>query len=179
MLMKIRNFGLTAIALVALVQSAAANAPPLAEAWNGPAIAWRDIGLGIREATATRKTMIMVFHAPWCTACGRYRTVFKDARIVEASKSFVMVLIDADKDKAANGAFAPDGTYVPRTLFLTPDGDVRSDLVSKSDPEHPHSLDVDNADELLALMLRAAGGEGGSSEPPAPSPASPDQRAQN
>ena len=34
------------------------------------------------------------------------------------SKNFVMILIDADADKMTNGAFSPDGTYVPRTLFV-------------------------------------------------------------
>ncbi len=73
----------------------------------------------------------MVFHAPWCTACAKYRSVFEDERVVAASKDVVMILVDADADKTANGAFAPDGTYVPRTISMTPDGEVRTDLTGK------------------------------------------------
>jgi hypothetical protein len=82
-----------------------------------------------------------------------------------------MILVDADADKVANGAFAPDGTYVPRTIFVTPDGDVRADLVGKSDPKHPHTIDIEQPDELLALMQRAA--QSGST------PEASDQRASN
>lgn len=134
-----------------------AGSPELAEAWNAPAIEWHDLGSGIPAATQSGKTVIMVFHAPWCTACRQYRSVFKDERIVEASRDFVMILVDADKDKVANGAFAPDGTYVPRTIFLTPEGDIRTDLTGKTDPEHPHTIDIEQPDELLRLMERARG----------------------
>jgi protein-disulfide reductase (glutathione) len=144
---------------------------PGAENWNAPAISWHSLKTGVPEATRTGKTVMMVFQAPWCTACAKFRSVFKDERIVAASKDVVMILVDADADKVANGAFAPDGTYVPRTIFVTPDGDVRTDLVGKSDPKHPHTIDIEKPDELLALMQRAA--QSGSA------PGAPDQRASN
>ncbi len=132
-----------------------AKSPDLADAWNGAAIDWRDIKSGIYEASTTGKTAIMVFHAPWCSACKRYREVFKDSGVVEASKKFVMILIDADADKMSNGAFSPDGTYVPRTIFLNSQGDVLPNFVGR-DPKYPHTIDVDNPDELRALMLKAS-----------------------
>jgi protein-disulfide reductase (glutathione) len=161
---------LAAIALLLLAPAAAANAnapgitPEMSEAWNAAEINWRDIKSGIREAATTKKTAIMVFHAPWCTACKKYRAVFKDKDIVEASKDFIMILIDGDADKIANGAFAPDGTYVPRTLFLNPDGDVLTGLVGK-DPKYPHTIDIENPDELLTLMRKAK-----AAAPPASAP---------
>jgi hypothetical protein len=93
--------------------------------------------------------------------------------VVDAARDIVMILVDADADKAANGAFAPDGTYVPRTIFMTSDGEVRSDLTGKSDPEHPHAVDIEVPDELLALMLKAGGGGQDGTGP------APDQRAAN
>lgn len=170
-----RRVGKTVLAL-GLVGSAlfsvaaAAQSPNLAEAWNAPAIAWKDLKSGIPEAVRSGKTVVMVFHAPWCTACRQYRSVFKDDRVVGASRDLVMILVDADADKTANGAFAPDGTYVPRTIFLSPDGEIRTDLVGKSDPEHPHTIDIKKPDELLALMQKAAG-DGPAVAPP------PDRRA--
>ena len=163
---------LAAIALVLMAPVAAANAPgitpgitpEMAEAWNATEINWRDIKSGILEAATTKKTAIMVFHAPWCSACKTYRAVFKDKDIIEASKDFVMILIDGDADKMANGAFSPDGTYVPRTLFLNPDGDVLTGLVGK-DPKYPHTIDIEKPDELLALMRKAKAGAAPASAP--------------
>lgn len=160
------------IAAVACVATHARAEVAGAENWNAPAITWHSLKTGIPEATRTGKTVVMVFHAPWCTACAKYRSVFKDERVVSASKDVVMILVDADADKTANGAFAPDGTYVPRTIFMTPDGEVRTDLTGKTDPEHPHTIDIEKADELLALMQRA-GGKAGETE------TQPDQRASN
>lgn len=162
-----------AVVFAAFFASAPARATaPGAENWNAPAITWHSLKTGIPEATRTGKTVVLVFHAPWCTACAKYRAVFKDERVVAAAKDVVMILIDADADKTANGAFAPDGTYVPRTIFMTPDGEVRTDLTGKSDPKHPHTIDIDRADELLALMQKAGTGGG------APS-SLPDNRASN
>ena len=140
----------------AVAFSAAARSPEFASDWNAPAVNWRDIASGIKEATRTQKPVIMVFHAPWCTSCARYRQVFKDPGVVEAAKSFVMILIDADRDKVANGAFAPDGTYVPRTIFLDWEGNIRSEFRGSSDPKYPHTIDIEGPGELLSLMKRAA-----------------------
>ncbi|MDX2307777.1 MAG: thioredoxin family protein [Hyphomicrobium sp.] len=163
---------LLALATLGTMIPVRADAPALADLWNAPQIAWHSLKTGIPAATQSGKTVVMVFHASWCTACKQYRSVFKDDRIVAASKNFVMILVDADQDKIANGAFAPDGTYVPRTIFLSPDGDIRTDLVGKSDPKHPHTIDIDKPDELLALMTKAAGSE------PKDDP-TPDRRAEN
>lgn len=153
-----------ALALVALVVvahtagPADARQPDMAELWNGAEIAWREIGPGVREATRTGKPVIMLFHASWCPSCKRYREVWKDQGVVEASRNFVMILVDVDKDPDANGAFSPDGTYVPRTLFLDAEGNVKSDAHG-SDPQYPHSLNIDSPDELRSLMQKAGGSQ--------------------
>lgn len=148
------------LAIALLIQAPAfARSPELAEAWNAPAIDWKDIGTGIREAGQTQRPVIMVFHAPWCGSCRKYREVFKDPGVVAASRNFIMILIDADADKLANGAFAPDGTYVPRTIFLDWEGNIRTDIRGSTDPEHPQTIDISGPGELLSLMLKAAGGK--------------------
>jgi protein-disulfide reductase (glutathione) len=164
---------LAALALVLLPPAAARAGAPHADLFNGSEINWRDPKAGIYEASNTGRPVIMVFHATWCAACKRYRTIFKDAGIVAASKDFVMILVDVDQEKQINGAFSPDGTYVPRTLFIDPDGNVSDKLVGQ-DPQYPHTIDVDKPDELLALMKKAKeSGFGGLSG--APSPASDDR----
>ncbi len=125
-----------------------------ADVFNGAEINWRDAKSGIYEATKTSKPVIMVMHATWCSACKRYRSVFNDPGVVAASKDFVMILVEADKEKELNSAFSPDGTYVPRTMFVDPEGNVSATLVGK-DAQYPHTIDVDDPAELLSLMKRA------------------------
>lgn len=141
--------------LVGVQLTVMARTPDMADVWNGAQINWRDIRSGIYESSKTGRPVIMVFHASWCSACKKYRAVFHDKDVVEASKDFVMILIDADADKRANGAFSPDGTYVPRTLFLDAEGNVQSQLKGAGDPQYPHSIDIDNPQELLSLMRKA------------------------
>lgn len=155
---------------VVLPHPAAAGQPAMAELWNGAEIAWREVGPGIRESTQTGKPVVMLFHASWCGSCRRYRTVWKDPGVVAASKNFVMILVDVDQDPDANGAFSPDGTYVPRTIFYTAEGDVMKDVAGK-DPEYPHTIDLDDPTELRTLMQKAAGTADPASDP--------DRRAEN
>lgn len=153
------TFAAAALALLVCAvvgdRSAEAQVPNLAEQWNGSEIAWRDVGPGIREASSTGKPVVMLFHASWCGSCRRYRAVWKDPGVVAASKHFVMILVDVDQHPDANGAFSPDGTYVPRTIFYTAEGDVMKDAVGK-DPQYPHTIDLDDPTELRTLMQRAA-----------------------
>ncbi len=140
---------------VALPLAALARQPAHSDVWNGAEIDWRDARSGIYESAHSGKTVIMVFHATWCTFCKKYRKVFFDKDVVAAAKDFVMILVDADADKTVNGAFAPDGSYVPRTIFLDSNGNIQSDLKAKGDPKYPHSVDIDGPGELLGLMRRA------------------------
>ena len=172
----LRRIFATFLVVLALAASARAAAP-YADLFNGAEINWRDPKSGIYEASKTGQHVIMVFHASWCTACKRYREVFKDAGIVAASKDFVMILVDAEQEKEINGAFAPDGAYVPRTLFIDSDGNVSDTLVGK-DPQYPHTIDIEKPDELLALMNKARASGFGKTPAPAgePAPATPEER---
>jgi thioredoxin-like negative regulator of GroEL len=152
----IRSIVCAACLFLMLPLAALARAPAGADLWNGAEINWRDARSGIYEASKTNQPVIMVFHTTWCPVCKRFREVFKDPAVVAASRDFVMILVDADQEKQINGAFSPDGTYVPRTLFIDSDGNVSDKLVG-SDPEYPHTIDVDKPDQLLALMKKAHG----------------------
>jgi len=150
----IRSLVVAALTLLALTASADARTPNHAAEWNGAEINWRDVRSGIYEASKTKRPVIMVFHATWCSVCKRFREVFKDPAIVAESRDFVMILVDADAEKEINGAFQPDGSYVPRTLFIDSEGNISDKLVG-SDPQYPHSLDSNSPGELLALMKKA------------------------
>lgn len=158
-------------ATVLLARPSDARQPKMAELWNGAEIAWREVGPGIQESARTGKPAVMLFHASWCLSCTRYREVWKDPAVVSAARDLVMILVDVDSEPAANGAFSPDGSYVPRTIFYTAEGDVMADLVGR-DREYPHTIDLDNPAELRSLMQKAAAKARGIGD-------TPDRRAQN
>jgi hypothetical protein len=65
-------------------------------------------------------------------------------------------MVDRDKEKAlANGLGPPGQTYVPRTLFLTPDGVLMAD-VANGTGDRSNLVDYYDPDELLGLMAKAA-----------------------
>jgi len=145
------------LALLLVAAPASAKPPELAEVWNGAEIAWRDMGSGVKEAVRTGKPVLMLFHATWCQICRHFRAVFKDPGIVAASRDLVMILVDVDREPDVNGGFAPDGGYVPRTVFLDSEGNINEALQS-ANPKYRYSADVDGPEELLSLMKRAAKG---------------------
>lgn len=108
--------------------AARAAAAPGVEDWNDAGIAWTPYRVATELARRTNRPLCVVVHAGWCPHCRNYSAVFRDARVVEAAKGFVMVRIDADADYETASRFAPDGGYVPRTLFAGPDGTLDAEI---------------------------------------------------
>lgn len=102
---------------------------PRADAeFNGGAISWQPLDEGLRRARAESKPVCLVFHADWCPHCKTYSHVFDDPRVVQKARDFVMILVNADEDMVANKKYAIDGTYLPRTIFLAPDGTMAREI---------------------------------------------------
>lgn len=112
--------------LVALVSLG--RAAPAGMDWNDAEIRWQPYTLALSMAKREGKPICVVVYAPWCPHCTRYAAVFRDPRVVEKAKDLVMVRIDQDRDASLAGKLAPDGLYVPRTLFLSPSGDLDAEV---------------------------------------------------
>src|SRR5712691_5519348 len=108
-----------AAALLAMLVSANARA---AGNWNDDTIAWQPYEKGLAAAKAQKKPVCLVFYTEWCPHCSNYSGVFHDPKVVEQSKRFVMIRLDKDKSAPLSKQYAPDGEYIPRTYFLSPDG---------------------------------------------------------
>lgn len=102
-----------------------ATAP--ANGW-GEEIAWRSFDEGLAEAKKERMPLMLVVHTSWCSKCKSLKkSTFRDTALHELSEDFVMVNVDQDAEPAAT-EYAPDGTYIPRVMFLDPDGKLDQEL---------------------------------------------------
>ncbi len=121
--------------------------------WNDERIAWKGLDEGLREAQATGRPVMLVIYAEWCSHCRNYSRVFSDGSVVAAAKRLVMVRLDAERNRETEARFAPDGKYVPRTLFLTPQGEVMRDVTAQAD-RFRYFYDEDDPKHVLTAMQK-------------------------
>ncbi len=142
------------VSLLALLGSllCGATRPALAGGdWNDQAIKWLSFEDGLAEAKEAKKPVCLIFYTEWCPHCTNYSKVFHDPKVVEKSKQFVMVRIDNDKNQELSKKFAPDGSYIPRTYFLSPAGVLEADIHAPRD-KFKYFYDEKNPDSVLAAM---------------------------
>jgi thiol:disulfide interchange protein len=96
--------------------------------WNDQQVHWLSYEKGLAAARQHHKPICMVLYAEWCPHCRNYSQIFKDPKVIEKSSQFVMIRLDVDTDKALADRFNVDGTYVPRTYFMSPDGTIQQDV---------------------------------------------------
>ena len=124
-----------------------------AEGWNDD-IAWRGLEEGLAEAERTGMPLMMVVHTAWCGNCQKLKTTFNsDAALASLSERFVMVHLDQDAHPEAMG-YGPDGSYIPRVMFLDDDGAVDQGLQNPNRPDRFRYFYTPKED-LVATMRRA------------------------
>ncbi|MDI1443639.1 thioredoxin family protein [Polyangium sp. 6x1] len=140
------------------VTTAPAPTPPPApgksangENWNDAQIAWQGYEAGMAKAKTENKPVCLVFYTSWCPHCRNYANVFQDPRIVARAKDFVMIRVNPDDESAIGDRYAPDGSYVPRTFFLAPDGAHMADVHAPR-PKFQHFYDESDPASLLGGM---------------------------
>jgi hypothetical protein len=105
----------------------------LAHDWNDGAVAWKPLDDGLAASKKEQKPLCLIVYTEWCPHCGNYSKIFHDPKVVEKAKQFVMVRLDQDKEKDRTAKYAPDGGYIPRTMFLAPDGTLAADVHAPRD----------------------------------------------
>lgn len=113
-----------------IAQSTPPARPPVEELdWNNQQVAWWPYAEGMREAEQKGLPVLYVQYASWCPDCDATAAHFHDPGIVELTRHFVMIRTDVDtapQDELMR--YALDGSYVPKLLFLQPDGTPRHDI---------------------------------------------------
>jgi len=123
--------------------------------WNDQGIKWRTYDEGLAEAKKTKKPVVLIFYTEWCPHCSNYSKLFHDPKVVEKSKQFVMIRIDNDKNQELSKKFAPDGSYIPRTYFLTSGGVLDPDIHAPRE-QFKYFFDERSPDSVLAAMDTAS-----------------------
>ncbi|MEZ4383907.1 MAG: thioredoxin family protein [Nannocystaceae bacterium] len=123
----------------------------------GDAIAWRGFEEGLREAAEGGKPMMLVVHASWCPKCKDLKRSFFDPGLVDASRELVMVNVDQDAEPRSM-IYSPDGTYIPRVLFIGPDGEVVKEL--KNGQRSRFHYFYTPGDDLVGMMKQAVAHHG-------------------
>ena len=119
--------------------------------WNDAGLGWRPYEEGLAAAKKEKKPVCLVFYTEWCPHCKNYSGVFHDAKVVEKSKRFVMIRVDKDKEAEVSKKYAPDGEYIPRTYFLSPDGTLAPDIHAPRD-NYKYFYDEQKPESVLAGM---------------------------
>jgi thioredoxin-like negative regulator of GroEL len=144
------------LVLVALLagMGAGARAARAGGDWNDQGIKWRTLDDALVEAKKSKKPICLIFYTEWCPHCANYSQVFHDPKVVEMSKHFVMVRVDNDKSQEVSKKYALDGSYIPRTYFLSPSGTVDADIHAPRD-QFKFFYDEKNPDSVLTAMNTA------------------------
>ena len=150
----IRKATALGVVAAALLVAAAATEHAAGEDWNDAGVKWMGYPEGMQAAKEGGKPVCLIFYTSWCPHCANYSKVFKDPRLVEKSKRFVMIRLDKDKNQQLSAQYKPDGEYIPRTYFLSPQGQLDESLTADR-PQYKYFYDESKADGLLAGMDRA------------------------
>ncbi|XP_045779290.1 thioredoxin domain-containing protein 12-like isoform X2 [Maniola jurtina] len=86
---------------------------------------------GMQIAVNHKKPVMVIIHKSWCSACKNLKPKFANSNEIQSlSQHFVMVNL-MDEEEPKNNKFAPDGTYIPRILFISPMGMVDCDIYNE------------------------------------------------
>ena len=119
--------------------------------WNDGGVAWKPFDDGLAQAKKDGKPVCLIVFTEWCPHCTNYSGVFHDPKVVEKSKQLVMVRLDKDKNGEISKQYAPDGEYIPRTLFLDPSGKLDESIHAPRD-KYKYFYDEKDPASVLAGM---------------------------
>ncbi|XP_046388732.1 thioredoxin domain-containing protein 12-like [Ischnura elegans] len=92
---------------------------------------WLSLEDGLLQAKNQKKPLMLVIHKSWCGACKALKPEFAASIGIKALSSKFVMVNTMDSEEPADKIYAPDGGYIPRILFLSPDGEVLEDITNE------------------------------------------------
>ncbi|XP_067003197.2 thioredoxin domain-containing protein 12 [Anabrus simplex] len=93
---------------------------------------WLDLEKGLEVAKTTRKPLMLIIHKSWCDSCKALKPKFSASDEIRTLSTHFIMVNAGDKEDPKEKKYAPDGEYIPRILFLSPDGDVKTEFYNES-----------------------------------------------
>jgi thiol:disulfide interchange protein len=87
----------TTVAVAALMLSAGRTAFAGGD-WNDANVAWQPYEAGLAAAKKDKKPVLLIFFTEWCPHCTNYSKQFHDQKVIDATKKFVVIRLDKDKN---------------------------------------------------------------------------------
>ncbi|XP_078043530.1 thioredoxin domain-containing protein 12 [Augochlora pura] len=144
---------LSAFSIVKLANQLAGNADPNCILEH--LFKWKTFDNGFEEAEKTQKPIFLFVYKIGCPACEILKEKFsKSVRIMDLSDRFIMIKVDARKHPFINsGRYQPDGKYVPRILFFTPNGKFIMEAFNKSKNAKEQKYFYSSPPDVIETML--------------------------
>ena len=117
-------------------------------------IAWQSFEAGQMQAAESKKPMLILVYANWCQQCERLAAALACPDFVKAAKDFVMVLTNHDDPSQGTHHYTPELSYVPRLLFMKPDGEFWSELTS-GNPRYSYYYQPAELEVLFRNMAKS------------------------
>ena len=133
---------------VLLIGAAAWVTLPL---WRAKGVSWPAYSVeAVQQATAQGKPVVIDFSATWCGECLELeRTTFRDQRVIEAGRSFVLLQADLSNDESLSVQALTAKYHIvglPTLIFLDSTGREHAEL---------RQVGYVTGDSLLGLLERA------------------------
>jgi thiol-disulfide isomerase/thioredoxin len=119
--------------------------------WNDTGIKWQSYEQGLAMAKTEKKPVCLIFYTDTCPHCIKYSKIFHDAEVIERSKKFIMIRINQTTYPDVGKMYNQDGTYIPRTFFLSPEGKLDPSIHGTID-RFRYYYDEDTPAPLLEAM---------------------------
>jgi thiol-disulfide isomerase/thioredoxin len=114
------------ILYAALHLAAAANLPTTVSSEPNEVHWLTDYAAALEKSNKENRPLLIDFFASWCGPCRQMdKTVYSDASVTSASRAFVCVKIDIDKDRST--ALAYKINAIPRLIILNVFGEIVAD----------------------------------------------------
>lgn len=135
----------------------AAVAPPPATGGTAADVNWLTWDQAHARAQAGNQPIMVFVYADWCPRCSELEPIFSTAPIQDAAQGVLMVRYNSDDNAPwIRDVVQNNDTYVPRVLFLNPDGSLKS-LVSPH-PRFPYFYTPQMTQSLVANLRAALAG---------------------
>lgn len=98
----------------------------------GTNLKWEtNLEAGLQKILTKQKPGMIIIHKTWCGACRNLKPKFEASlEISNLSGGFVMISL-GDENQPQDVKYMPDGDYVPRVIFLDPQGAVLVEVINE------------------------------------------------